>query len=233
MNNNFFISPSILAANFANLGEEIRKVIDAGADIIHFDAMDNHYVPNLSIGPIVLKSIRKDGIIIPIEVHLMAKPIDELVVSFIKTKANCIIFHPESTKNVNFLLKLIRKNNCKAGLAFTLTTSLNYLKNKNIVKNLDIVLIMSVSPGFSGQKFQKSAIKRLKIARKLIDDSGYNILIGIDGGVNDDNIYDVAYAGADIFVIGSSIFSKNNYFKTIKNMKKKIKSAKINILKNL
>ncbi|AFA41015.1 D-ribulose-5-phosphate 3-epimerase [Wigglesworthia glossinidia endosymbiont of Glossina morsitans morsitans (Yale colony)] len=226
----YYISPSILAANFTILGKEIQQVISAGAKSIHFDVMDNHYVPNLSIGPIVLRSLRKSGFEIPIDIHLMAKPIDKLVCSFIKEKSNCIIFHPESTNKIEHILNKIKENNCKTGLAFSLSTSLKYLENNYILKNLDTVLIMSVNPGFFGQKFQIKAINRIRKIRKLINNSGYKILISVDGGINANNIYKIAYSGADIFVIGSAIFHQNHYFETIKEMQLKIIRAKSDIL---
>lgn len=227
---NYYISPSILAANFTILGKEIQEVIAAGAHVIHFDVMDNHYVPNLSIGPVVLQSLRNSGFKIPIDIHLMAKPIDKLVCTFIKEKSNCIIFHPESTNKIEYILSKIKDNHCKTGLAFNLSTSFKYLKNDYILKNLDKVLIMSVNPGFFGQKFQINAINRIKIVRKIINDSGYKILIAVDGGINIKNIYNIAYAGADMFVVGSAIFHQNHYFEIIKEMQLKIIRAKFDLL---
>ncbi|MDQ1237354.1 MAG: ribulose-phosphate 3-epimerase [Wigglesworthia glossinidia] len=228
----YYISPSILAANFSILGKEITQVISAGADSIHFDVMDNHYVPNLSIGPVVLRSLRSSGFKIPIDVHLMAKPIEKLIFSFIKEKSDCIIFHPESTNKVEYLLNKIKTHNCNTGLAFNLSTSFKYLKNDHILKNLDKIVIMSVNPGFFGQKFEIDAMKRIEIIRNIVNNSGYNILIALDGGINIKNIYNIALAGIDIFIIGSGIFHYKNYSDIIKKMQLKIEKAKSIIISN-
>ncbi|MFT8229798.1 MAG: ribulose-phosphate 3-epimerase [Enterobacterales bacterium] len=213
----YLISPSILAANFACLGSEINKVMIA-SDIIHFDAMDNHYVPNLTIGPIVLKSLRKYGIRYPIDVHLMAKPIEKLIVSFIESGADCIIIHPESTNNLYKSLKLIKRNGCQAGLALNPNTSIKYIKE--VIDIIDVILIMSVNPGFSGQKFISSTLFKLNKIRLFINKNKLNIRLAVDGGININNICSVANAGADVFVIGSAIFRKKNYLNTINSMKK-------------
>lgn len=201
---NYFIAPSILSANFAKLGEEITNVIDSGADIIHFDVMDNHYVPNLTIGPLVCEAIRPLTNSI-IDVHLMVEPVDRIVPDFAKAGANIISFHPEASRHIDRTIGLIKEQGCKAGLVFNPATPLHYLDH--VLDKLDLVLIMSVNPGFGGQKFILEALNKLKAVRKRIDSSGKKILLEIDGGVKVDNIAEIARAGADTFVAGSAIYS--------------------------
>jgi ribulose-phosphate 3-epimerase len=203
-----FIAPSILSADFANLGPECVDVLNAGADIIHFDVMDNHYVPNLTIGPLVCEALRKHGITAPIDVHLMVKPVDRIVPDFAKAGATYITFHPEASEHVDRTLQLIRNEGCKAGLVFNPSTSLSYLDY--VLDKIDMILLMSVNPGFGGQSFIPSALDKLKEVRKIIDDSGYDIRLEIDGGVKADNIGEIKAAGADTFVSGSGIFSGRN-----------------------
>lgn len=201
---NYFIAPSILSANFAKLGEEITNVIDSGADIIHFDVMDNHYVPNLTIGPLVCEAIRPLTNSI-IDVHLMVEPVDRIVPDFAKAGANIISFHPEASRHIDRTIGLIKEQGCKAGLVFNPATPLHYLDH--VLDKLDLVLIMSVNPGFGGQKFILEALNKLKAVRKRIDSSGKKILLEVDGGVKVDNIAEIARAGADTFVAGSAIYS--------------------------
>ncbi len=201
---NYFIAPSILSANFAKLGEEITNVIDSGADIIHFDVMDNHYVPNLTIGPLVCEAIRPLTNSI-IDVHLMVDPVDRIVPDFAKAGANIISFHPEASRHIDRTIGLIKEQGCKAGLVFNPATSLHYLDH--VLDKLDLVLIMSVNPGFGGQKFILEALNKLKAVRKRIDSTGKKILLEVDGGVKVDNIAEIARAGADTFVAGSAIYS--------------------------
>ena len=201
---NYFIAPSILSANFAKLGEEITNVIDSGADIIHFDVMDNHYVPNLTIGPLVCEAIRPLTNSI-IDVHLMVEPVDRIVPDFAKAGANIISFHPEASRHIDRTIGLIKEQGCKAGLVFNPATPLHYLDH--VLDKLDLVLIMSVNPGFGGQKFILEALNKLKVVRKRIDSSGKKILLEVDGGVKVDNIAEIARAGADTFVAGSAIYS--------------------------
>jgi ribulose-phosphate 3-epimerase len=200
---NYRIAPSILSANFAKLGEEITAVIDSGADFIHFDVMDNHYVPNLTIGPLVCEAIRPltDAVI---DVHLMVEPVDRIVPDFAKAGANIISFHPEASRHIDRTIALIKEQGCQAGLVFNPATPLNYLDH--VLDKLDLVLIMSVNPGFGGQKFIPEALAKLRAVRKRIDESGRNILLEIDGGVKVDNIAEIARAGADTFVAGSAIY---------------------------
>ena len=200
---NYRIAPSILSANFAKLGEEITAVIDSGADFIHFDVMDNHYVPNLTIGPLVCEAIRPltDAVI---DVHLMVEPVDRIVPDFAKAGANIISFHPEASRHIDRTIGLIKEQGCQAGLVFNPATPLNYLDH--VLDKIDLVLIMSVNPGFGGQKFIPEALQKLKAVRRLIDESGRNILLEIDGGVKVDNIAEIARAGADTFVAGSAIY---------------------------
>jgi len=200
---NYRIAPSILSANFAKLGEEITAVVNSGADFIHFDVMDNHYVPNLTIGPLVCEAIRPltDAVI---DVHLMVEPVDRIVPDFAKAGANIISFHPEASKHIDRTIGLIKEQGCQAGLVFNPATPLNYLDH--VLDKIDLVLIMSVNPGFGGQKFIPEALQKLKAVRRLIDESGRNILLEIDGGVKVDNIAEIARAGADTFVAGSAIY---------------------------
>jgi ribulose-phosphate 3-epimerase len=203
-----FIAPSILSADFANLGPECVDVLNAGADIIHFDVMDNHYVPNLTIGPLVCEALRKHGLTAPIDVHLMVKPVDRIVPDFAKAGATYITFHPEASEHVDRTLQLIKNEGCKAGLVFNPSTSLSYLDY--VLDKIDMILLMSVNPGFGGQSFIPSALDKLREVRKIIDDSGYDIRLEIDGGVKADNIGEIKAAGADTFVSGSGIFGGRN-----------------------
>ncbi len=210
------IAPSILSADFARLGEEVRNVEAAGADMIHFDVMDNHYVPNLTIGPLVCQAIRPH-VQIPIDVHLMVKPVDRIIPDFAKAGANIISFHPEASEHLDRSLQLIRDHGCKAGLAFNPATPLHYLEH--VMDKLDLILIMSVNPGFGGQSFILHTLKKIAEARKLIAASGRDILLEVDGGIKTDNIADVARAGADTFVAGSAIFGKPDYRSIIAGMR--------------
>ncbi len=214
------IAPSILSANFATLGEEVDSVIAAGADWIHFDVMDNHYVPNLTIGPLVCEALRKHGITAPIDVHLMVKPVDRIVPDFAKAGASLISFHPEASEHIDRTIGLIHECGCKAGLVFNPATPLDYLDY--VLDKLDLVLIMSVNPGFGGQSFIPTALEKLRQARELIDRSGRSIRLEVDGGVKVDNIADIANAGADTFVAGSAIFGQKDYRAVIADMRKAI-----------
>lgn len=214
------IAPSILSANFARLGDDVRAVLDAGADIVHFDVMDNHYVPNLTIGPLVCDALRNDGIEADIDVHLMIEPVDRIIPDFAHAGASYITFHPEASRHVQRTLNLIRENGCRAGLVFNPATPLTWLDH--VIDDVDMILIMSVNPGFGGQAFIESSIDKLKAARKIIDASGRDIRLEIDGGVKTDNIGRIAAAGADTFVAGSAIFGSDNYAKTISTMKAEI-----------
>ena len=202
------IAPSLLSADFARLGEEVRNVVAAGADWIHFDVMDNHYVPNLTIGPLVCEALRKHGVTAPIDVHMMVKPVDRIIPDFAKAGATYITFHPEASEHIDRSLQLIREQGCKSGLVFNPATPLSHLDY--VLDKIDMILIMSVNPGFGGQSFIPAALEKLRACRKIIDDSGFNIRLEIDGGVKADNIAEIAAAGADTFVAGSGIFGKAN-----------------------
>jgi ribulose-phosphate 3-epimerase len=217
------IAPSILSADFARLGEEVRAVLAAGADIIHFDVMDNHYVPNLTIGPLVCEALRKHGITAPIDVHLMVKPVDRLIPDFAAAGASWITFHPEASEHVDRTLGLIHDSGCKAGLVFNPATPLSYLDH--VMDKLDVILLMSVNPGFGGQKFIPSALEKLQRVRERIAASGREIRLEIDGGVKLDNIGAIAAAGADTFVAGSAIFGSGDYAATIARMRAEIAVA--------
>ena len=196
----FLIAPSILSADFARLGEEVTSVLEAGADVVHFDVMDNHYVPNLTIGPMVCGALRNHGITAPIDVHLMVSPVDQMIVDFAKAGASYITFHPEATGHIDRSLQLIRDHGCKAGLVFNPATPLHCLEY--LMDKLDVILLMSVNPGFGGQKFIPSTLRKLTQVRKLIDESGHKIRLEVDGGVGVQNIREIAEAGADMFVAG-------------------------------
>ena len=217
------IAPSILSADFARLGEDVRAVLDAGADIVHFDVMDNHFVPNLTIGPLICEALRKHGIEAPIDVHLMVEPVDRLIPDFARAGASYITFHPEASRHIDRSLALIREEGCKSGLVFNPATPLHCLEH--VIDKVDMVLLMSVNPGFGGQKFIPSALDKLREARKIIDDSGREIRLEIDGGVKVDNIGEIAAAGADTFVAGSAIFGSGDYAATIAAMKAEIEKA--------
>ena len=213
----FAIAPSILSADFARLGEEVDRVLAAGADIVHFDVMDNHYVPNLTIGPMVCAALRKSGITAPIDAHLMVKPVDRIIGDFIEAGATYITFHPEASEHVDRSLQLIKGGGCKAGLVFNPATPLEVLKH--VLDKVDMILLMSVNPGFGGQKFIPQTLEKLKEARALIDASGRQIRLEIDGGVNVQNIREIAAAGADTFVAGSAIFNQPDYKAVIDAMR--------------
>jgi ribulose-phosphate 3-epimerase len=214
------IAPSILSADFARLGEEVNAVLGAGADWIHFDVMDNHYVPNLSIGPLVCEALRKAGVDAPIDVHLMISPVDRLVPEFANAGASYISFHPEATQHVDRTIQLIRDSGCKPGLVFNPATPLNWLDY--VIDKIDLILVMSVNPGFGGQKFIPQALHKLAEARARIEASGRDIRLEIDGGVKVDNAAEIARAGADTFVSGSAIFGSASYANTIKSMRAQI-----------
>ena len=213
----YLIAPSILSADFARLGDEVNAVLDAGADVIHFDVMDNHYVPNLTIGPMICEALRKHKITAAIDVHLMVSPVDQLILDFAKAGASYISFHPEATAHVDRSLQLVRDQGCKSGLVFNPASPLNCLEF--LMDKLDVILLMSVNPGFGGQKFIASTLKKLEQVRKLIDDSGYPIRLEVDGGVGIENIREIADAGADMFVAGSAIFNSKDYSATIAAMR--------------
>jgi len=219
----YLIAPSILAADFARLGEEVDNVLEAGADIVHFDVMDNHYVPNLTIGPMVCKALRNHGVTAPIDVHLMVQPVDDLIRMFADAGASYITFHPEASQHVDRSLQLVRDLGCKAGLVLNPATNLDAINW--VMDRLDMLLLMSVNPGFGGQKFIPSTLDKLKQARKIIDESGYDIRLEVDGGVGVANIQEIAAAGADTFVAGSSIFSQSNYKKVIDDMRSELSAV--------
>ncbi len=214
------IAPSILSADFARLGEEVDAVLEAGADVVHFDVMDNHYVPNLTIGPMVCRALRSYGIQAPIDVHLMVSPVDALIESFAKAGASWITFHPEASDHVDRSLQLVRELGCRSGLVFNPATPLTWLDY--VIDKVDVVLIMSVNPGFGGQKFIPSALRKLEEARRIIDDSGLDVRLEVDGGVKVDNIAEIARAGADTFVAGSAIFGSGDYAGTIAAMRREL-----------
>ncbi len=218
--NEYLIAPSILSANFARLGEEVEEVLAAGADLIHFDVMDNHYVPNLTVGPVVCEALRKHGITAPIDVHLMVKPVDRIVPDFARAGASYITFHPEASDHVDRTIELIREHGCRPGLVFNPATPLDWLDH--VLGKIDMVLLMSVNPGFGGQKFIPAALSKLGVARARIEASGREVRLEIDGGVKADNIAAIARAGADTFVSGSAIFSSSNYAATIGKMREEI-----------
>ncbi len=219
----FLIAPSILSANFARLGEEVDAVLKAGADIVHFDVMDNHYVPNLTIGPMVCKALREHGITAPIDVHLMVKPVDEMINQFAEAGASYISFHPEASEHVDRSLQLIIDAGCKPGLVFNPATPLHYLDH--VMDKLHHILVMSVNPGFGGQQFLPSTYDKLRQVRQRVVESGKNIRIEIDGGVKVDNIRAVAEAGADMFVAGSAIFNESDYQQVINSMRNELRHA--------
>jgi ribulose-phosphate 3-epimerase len=213
----YLIAPSILSADFARLGEEVTNVLAADADIIHFDVMDNHYVPNLTIGPLICEALRKHGVTAPIDVHLMVKPVDRIIPDFAKAGATYITFHPEASEHIDRSLQLVRDNGCKSGLVFNPATPLDHLKY--VLDKVDMVLLMSVNPGFGGQSFIPATLDKLREARKIIADSGREIRLEIDGGVKINNIREIAQAGADTFVAGSAIFGTSDYKATIAAMR--------------
>lgn len=217
------IAPSILSADFARLGDDVDAVLDAGADMVHFDVMDNHFVPNLTIGPMICEALRNHGVKAPIDVHLMVEPVDRLIPDFAKAGANYISFHPEASTHVHRTIGLIREHGCSPGLVFNPATPLTWLEH--VLDELDMVLIMSVNPGFGGQKFIESSIAKLQQARAMIDASGRSVRLEVDGGVKVDNIGRIAAAGADTFVAGSAIFGSDDYASTISSMRAEIAGA--------
>ncbi|WP_252176282.1 ribulose-phosphate 3-epimerase [Endozoicomonas sp. 4G] len=219
----FIIAPSILSANFARLGEEVDNVMAAGADWVHFDVMDNHYVPNLTIGPMVCKALRKHGVTAPIDVHLMVSPVDRIIGDFIEAGASMITFHPEASDHIDRSLQMIREGGCKAGLVLNPATSPDVIEY--VIDKLDMILLMSVNPGFGGQKFIPATLRKLRHVRKMIDDSGLDIRLEVDGGVGVQNIRQIAEAGADAFVAGSAIFNADNYQAVISQMRAELAKA--------
>ena len=215
------IAPSILSADFAKLGEEVESVLSAGADWVHFDVMDNHYVPNLTIGPMVCSALREYGIKAPIDVHLMVQPVDRLIDDFVEAGATYITFHPEASQHIDRSLQIIKSGGCKSGLVLNPASPINLIED--CLESLDMILLMSVNPGFGGQKFIPSVLNKLRKLRKIIDDNNLDIRLEIDGGVKLENISEISEAGADTFVAGSAILSQNNYEKVISEMRSSIK----------
>ena len=219
----YWIAPSILSADFARLGAEVDAVLAAGADLVHFDVMDNHYVPNLTVGPIVCEALRKHGVTAPIDAHLMVKPVDRIIPDFAAAGASYITFHPEASEHIDRSLQIIRDCGCRSGLVFNPATPLEYLKY--VMDKVDMVLLMAVNPGFGGQSFINGTLKKLREVRRMIDDSGYPIRLEVDGGVKIDNIRAIAEAGADTFVAGSAIFNTSDYRATITAMRAELAKA--------
>ena len=219
-----FIAPSILSADFAKLGEEVDNVLAAGADVVHFDVMDNHYVPNLTIGPLVCEALRNHGVTAPIDVHLMVKPVDRIIPDFASAGASYITFHPEASEHIDRTINLIKESGCKAGLVFNPATPLHHLDH--VIDQLDMVLLMSVNPGFGGQSFIPQTLEKLRTVRNLIDSKNLKTRLEIDGGVKIDNIQEIASAGADTFVAGSAIFNTEDYKDTIDKMRSELAQAK-------
>jgi len=218
-----WIAPSILSADFAKLGEEVDNVLASGADVVHFDVMDNHFVPNLTIGPLVCDALRKHGVTAPIDVHLMVEPVDSLIPDFAKAGASIITFHPEASTHMDRTLQMIRDLGCKSGLVFNPATPLHFLDY--VMDKVDVILLMSVNPGFGGQSFIPATLDKLREARKRIDESGYDIRLEVDGGVKVDNIREIKAAGADMFVAGSAIFNQPDYKKVIDEMRAELAKA--------
>lgn len=223
-NQDYWIAPSILSADFARLGEEVTNVLSAGADVVHFDVMDNHFVPNLTIGPMVCQALRDYGVTAPIDVHLMVEPVDRIIPDFAKAGASIITFHPEASTHIDRTLQLIREHGCQAGLVFNPATPLHYLDY--VMDKVDVVLLMSVNPGFGGQSFIPATLDKLREVRKRIDVSGRNIRLEVDGGVKVDNIAEIAKAGADMFVAGSAIFNQADYQQVIQAMRDELAAAR-------
>ncbi len=221
----YLIAPSILSANFARLGDDVIDVLNADADVVHFDVMDNHYVPNLTIGPMVCKALRDYGITAPIDVHLMVKPVDRIIPDFAKAGASIITFHPETSEHVDRSLQLIKEHGCQAGLVFNPATPLHYLDH--VMDKLDVILLMSVNPGFGGQSFIPATLDKLRQVRQRINESGRDIRLEVDGGVKVDNIRQIAEAGADMFVAGSAIFDQPDYAAVIARMRQELDSANV------